>query len=115
MKKLFAAAVAAAAMTASAFAIDFGPAPMDYQAAAETYIATRVTDSRGMQVQFRSEPYKVYADVAGYESLPCWAIDVRVKARNAPGDQGVFVPYTILFLDGRAIAFREDARRLSRA
>jgi len=41
-------------------------------------------------------------------------VDVRVKARLPGGGRGGFVPYTVLFLDGEAIALNEDARRLVR-
>lgn len=114
MKSLCAALAAAAAVTASAFALDFGPAPTDYQSSAQSYIASRLDDPRALRLQFQGEPYKVYADVAGYEALPCWAVDVRVKERLPTGEIGGFVPYTLLFLDGRPIAFKEDARRISR-
>ncbi|GAB4525926.1 MAG: hypothetical protein Kow00133_14690 [Amphiplicatus sp.] len=114
MKKLLAGFAAAAALAAAAFASDFGPTPVNYEQAAEAYISERLVDPRGARVQFIGEPYQVYADVAGYEGLPCWAVDVRVKARLPNGMSGGYVPYTVLFLDGEPIAFEEDARRLVR-
>jgi hypothetical protein len=115
MKKLLAGLAAAIAFTATVVAADFGPAPSNYQNAAESYIGERLSDPRNARVQFTGQPYKVYADVAGYEGLACWAIDVRVKARLPNGSYGGYVPYTVLFLNGRPIAFKEDARRLVRA
>ncbi|MBB5517953.1 hypothetical protein [Amphiplicatus metriothermophilus] len=114
MKKTLAGFAAAAALAAAAFASDFGPTPVNYEQAAETYISERLVDPRGARVQIVGEPYQVYADVAGYEGLPCWAIDVRVKARLPNGTSGGYVPYTVLFLDGEPIALKEDARRLVR-
>jgi hypothetical protein len=114
MKKILAGLAAAAAMSAAAFALDFGPAPANYESAAEDYISSRLVEARGVRLQFTGGPYKVYADVSGYEALPCWAVDVRVKGRLPTGAIGGYVPYTVLFLDGRPIAFKEDARRISR-
>lgn len=114
MKKFCAAVAAAMSMSAAAFALDFGPSPTNFESAAQDYIASRLEDSRAMRFQFQGEPYKVYADVSGYEGLPCWAVDLRVKERLPTGAVGGYVPYTVLFLDGRPIAFKEDARRISR-
>ena len=114
MRKAIAGFAAAAVMSAAAFALDFGPMPANYESAAEEYISSRMVDARGVRLQFNGEPYKVYADVSGYEALPCWAVDVRVKERLPTGAIGGYVPYTVLFLDGRPIAFKEDARRISR-
>ncbi len=115
MKKLLAGLAAAIAFAATVAAADFGPAPANYEAAAEAYIGERLSDPRNARVQFVGAPYKVYADVAGYEGLACWAIDVRVKSRLPTGAYGGYVPYTVLFLSGRPIAFKDDARRLVRA
>jgi hypothetical protein len=114
MRTLVAVIAAVAALGATAFAIEFGPAPTNYEAEAEAYIATRVEDPNSLRVQFRSAPYQVYANVSGYEGLPCWAVDVRVKTRRMTGEAGVYVPYTVLFLDGTPIALKDDAQRITR-
>lgn len=115
MKKLIAGLAAAAALSAGVFAADFGPMPANYESEAEAYISDRLTDSRSAKFEFVGSPYQVFADVAGYEGLACWAIDVRVKERLPGGRTGGYVPYTVLFLDGQPIAFEEDARRMVRA
>lgn len=115
MKKLLAGLFAATALVTGVLASDFGPMPANYEAEAESYISERLTDSRSARFQFLGEPYRVFADVSGYEGLACWAIDVRVKARLPDGSSGGYVPYTVLFLDGQPIAFEEDARRMVRA
>lgn len=114
MKKMLSALAAALAVTTTALALDFGPAPSDYQASAEAYVASRLDDAQGVRLQFLGDPYQVYADVAGYEDLPCWAVDVRIRAKLPNGTTGRYAPYTVLFLEGRAIALDEDARRLTR-
>lgn len=113
-KTMMAGVAAAAALGAAAIAADFGSAPADYQAAAQDYVTDRLTDPRSARFQFQSEPYQVFADIKGYEGLPCWAVDVRVKARMPNGGYGRYVAYTVLFLDGEAIALEEDAQRMVR-
>ncbi|MEE2691017.1 MAG: hypothetical protein VX640_05680 [Pseudomonadota bacterium] len=112
MKKILAGFAAAALLATGVLAADFGPMPANYEASAEAYISDRLVDARSARFQFVGEPYQVYADVAGYEGLPCWAIDVRVKSRLPSGAFGGYMPYTVLFLDGEAIALQDDARRL---
>lgn len=115
MKKLILGFAAAMAFTASVAASSFGPAPADYQSAAEAYISARLDDARSARFEFLGEPYMVYADIAGYEGLACWAIDIRVKSRLPSGAVGGYVPYTVIFLDGEPIALKDDARRMARA
>lgn len=115
IKYAFAGFAAALALGASAFAADFGPAPMDYQTAVESYFGERLTEPSAARYQFVSEPYQVFADLKGYEGLPCWAVDVRVKARLPGGGYGGYVSYTVLFLDGEAIALDQDVARMVRA
>lgn len=114
MKKIIAGFAAAAALLAGVCAADFGPQPADYETTAEAYITARLTDPRAAKFQFTSAPYMVYADIAGYEGLPCWAVDVRVKSRLPTGSIGGYVPYTVIFLDGEAVALQDDARRIAR-
>jgi hypothetical protein len=115
MKKLLISGIAAAVLTVGAIAADFGPRPANYEASAEAYITDRLSDPRGAEFAFVGEPYRVFADVAGYEGLACWAIDVRVKERLPGGRMGGYTPFTVLFLEGQPIAFEEDARRMVRA
>ena len=105
---------AAAALAAGAVAADFGSAPSAYEIAAQDYISERLSNPRAARFQFTSEPYQVFADLRGYQGIPCWAVDVRVKARLPGGGYGGYIPYTVLFLDGEAIALEGDALRLVR-
>ena len=114
LNKITAGIAAALVLGAAAIAADFGAMPADYEATAEAYISDRLTDPRSARFDFVSEPYQVYADLNGYEGLPCWAVDVRVKARMPNGGLGGYVPYTVIFLDGEAIALRGDLRRMAR-
>ncbi len=114
-KNAIAGFAAALTLGASVIASDFGPSPVGYEAAVEDYFAERLSDPRAARFQFTSAPYQVFADLKGYEGLPCWAVDVRVKARMPGGGYGGYIPYTVLFLDGEAIALEEDAIRMVRA
>lgn len=115
MKRIILGLVASLTFTASLAAGDFGPVPAGYESAAEQYIGGRLADSRGARFEFIGEPYLVYADIAGYEGLPCWAVDVRVKSRLPSGAVGGYVPMTVIFLDGAPIALKDDARRMAKA
>ncbi len=114
MRMIIAAVAAAAVLGTAAVAADFGPAPANYEIGAKAYIATRVEDPQSLKVQFRGAPYQVYANVSGYEGLPCWAVDVRIRTRRMTGETGVYVPHTVLFLDGTPIALKDDAQRVTR-
>ena len=115
IKQALAGFAAAVAFGAAAIAADFGAAPADYEAQAIDYFGDRLTEPRAARYDFAGEPYQVFADVSGYEGLPCWAVDVRVKARMPNGQMGGYVPYTVLFLDGEPIALEIDAVRMVRA
>ena len=115
IKQALAGIAVAVAFGAAAFASDFGSAPSDYEALTIDYFGERLTDTRAARYEFISAPYQVFADVSGYEGLPCWAVDVRVKARMPNGSMGGYVPYTVLFLDGEAIALEDDVVRMVRA
>lgn len=115
MKRILLGLAASFAFSASVAAADFGSVPADYEDAAESYISERLEDPRSARFEFSGEPYMVYADIAGYEGLPCWAVDVRVKARLPSGGFGSYQTYTVIFLEGEAIALEDDARRLARA
>ena len=91
-----------------------GPMPVNYEQTAETYIADRLSNARGARIEVLSEPYQVYSSISGYEGLPCWAVDVRVKSRLPSGSYGSYQRYTVLFLDGEAIALESDARKVTR-
>ena len=114
LNKLVGGVAAAAILAASAFALDFGPAPSNFEADAKDYISSRLEDPRGARFQFRGEPYQVYADLGSYDALPAWAVDVRVKARLDGGSFGGYVSYTVIFIDGDAVALEDDADELVR-
>ena len=111
---LAAATSLAAAALFGANASDFGPAPANYEADAISYITSRLDDSRGARFDVDGAPYQVYADIAGYEDLPAWAVDVRVKARLPGGNYGGYLPYTVVFVDQEPVALDQDDIRLSR-
>ncbi|MEO1137117.1 MAG: hypothetical protein AAFW68_11015 [Pseudomonadota bacterium] len=115
IKQALAGIAAAVALGAGAIASDFGSAPADYEALTIEYFGERLTNPRSARYNFTSAPYQVFADLRGYEDVPCWAVDVRVKARMPNGDLGGYVPYTVLFLDGEAIALEQDVIRIVRA
>ena len=81
---------------------------------ATTYVEGRRTDDRGPRVQFNSEPYRVKADLAGYDDVPAWGVDVKVRSRLLSGSYGGYVPYTVIFVDGEPVALCEDADELVR-
>ena len=115
IKQALAGIAAACAFGALSVASDFGAAPSDFEAQTVEYFGERLSDPRAARYEFTSEPYQVFADLRGYEGVPCWAVDVRVKARMPNGTSGGYVPYTVLFLDGEAIALEEDVIRMVRA
>ncbi len=98
----------------SAIASDFGPAPANYESAAEAYVTKRLSDPFAAQMQAVSEPYQVLVDLKGHDGLPCWAVDMRVKARLPAGDMSRAVPVTVLFHSGKPIALREDTQHFAR-
>lgn len=96
-----------------AMAQDFGRAPADYQDAATDYIEDRLEDPRGARVEFLSDPYRVYADIGRYESLPAWAVDIHVRSRLPGGRRGA-ASYTVIFVDGDPVALEDDVYQLTR-
>lgn len=115
IKQALAGVAVAFAMGAAAVASDFGTAPSEYEALTIEYFGERLTEPRSARYDFTSDPYQVFADLRGYEGVPCWAVDVRVRARMPNGTYGGYVPYTVLFLDGEAIALEADVIRMVRA
>ena len=107
-------AVTALTLVGGVAAADFGPIPAGYESAVEDYFSDRLSDPRSARFDYRSDPYQVFADLKGYEGLPCWAVDVRVKARLPGGGYGGYVAYTVLFLEGEAIALGDDVARMVR-
>lgn len=117
MKLLIGLAAASSLALAALFgadASDFGPVPANYEADAISYISSRLDNARGARFEIDSEPYQVFADIAGYEDLPAWAVDVRVKARMPGGAFGGYLPYTVVFVDQEPVALDQDDIRLSR-
>ncbi len=114
MTGVAAAAGLSIAIVGAALSQDFGPAPADYRSSAEIYVTERLTHPRTPRFKFIGEPYQVVADIDGHEELPCWAVDVRVKARMPGGGYGGYVPYTVLFLNGEAVALEGDVRHVAR-
>jgi len=110
-KKQYLAGIAGAlSLLSVAFAGDFGQQPIAYEEQVKDYFADRLKKANGARFDFTSEPYPVYIDVKGYENLPCWAVDVRVKARMRNGAQDGYVPYTVVFYNGQPVALSEDVK-----
>lgn len=111
-------AISAAAGVALLFGVstagDITPCPDDYPVLAADYVQSRLGDARGSKVQVVSEPYRVIADLEGYEGLPGWGVDIRVKSRMPSGALGGYVPYTVIFVEGEAVALNEDLAELTR-
>jgi hypothetical protein len=114
MKALASAAAGVALLFGVSTAGEIKPCPDDYPVRAADYVESRLDDSRGAKVQVVSEPYRIIADLEGYEGLPGWGVDVRVKSRLPGGGFGGFVPYTVIFIDGEAVALDDDATDLTR-
>ncbi|MEX6633033.1 hypothetical protein [Hyphococcus lacteus] len=115
IKQIIMAIAAAFTLSASVQASDFGSAPADYETLVIEYFGERLAEPRSARYDFSGQPYQVFADLRGYDGLPCWAVDVRVKSRMPNGSRGSYVSYTVLFLDGEAIALEEDVLRMVRA
>ena len=107
-------ALSASVCTTSAIASDFGPAPANFESAAEAYVTKRLSDPFAAQMRAVSDPYQVLVDLVGHDDLPCWAVDMRVKARLPAGDMSRAVPVTVLFYNGKPIALKEDAQHFAR-
>ena len=93
---------------AAASAGDIKPCPDDYKLRAVNYIESRLDEPRGARVQIISEPYRIGAEIKGYEGLQGWGVDIRVKSRLPNGSYGTYVPYTVIFIDGHAVALADD-------
>ncbi len=115
IKNTFAALVAGAGMLfATSQAGDVAPCPDDYSDRAVSYVESRLDDSRAAKVQIVSEPYRVEADLSGYSDLPGWGVDIRVKSRLPSGSFGGYMSYTVIFVNGEAVALCEDTSDLTR-
>lgn len=114
VKALVSAAAGVALLVGVSTAGEIKACPDNYPVLAADYIEARLDDSRGAKVQVVSEPYRVIADIEGYKGLPGWGVDVRVKSRLPSGSYGGFIPYTVIFVDGEAVALDDDASELTR-
>lgn len=113
MKVLASAAAGVALLIGVSTAGEIKACPDNYPVLAADYVESRLEDPRGAKVQVVSEPYRVIADIKGYEGLPGWGVDVRVRSRLPSGGYGV-VPYTVIFVDGEAVALDDDTSELTR-
>ena len=114
LKTVVSAAAGVAFLLGASSAGDIKPCPDNYPVLAADYVEARLDDARGAKVQVVSEPYRVIADISGFEGLPGWGVDVRVKSRLPGGGYGGYVPYTVIFVDGEAVALDDDASELTR-
>ena len=109
----FAAICGAILLSTAAYAGSIAPCPDDYQEQASAYMLSRLDSAAGARVHVVSQPYQVSADVSGH-GVEGWAVDLKVKARQASGAVGVYLPYTVIFVDGAPVALCEDASNLKR-
>ncbi|MEZ5915549.1 MAG: hypothetical protein R3C42_08010 [Parvularculaceae bacterium] len=72
------------------------------------------SSTRAARGQIVSEPYRVSADVSGYDDLQGWGVDVRVRSRLPGGRYSDFVGYTVIFVNGEPVALCDDASELTR-
>ncbi len=114
IKTIMVGAAALVAFFASVTAADFGPVPAAYEQAVVEYVNSRLVNPRAAKYRFQSSPYKVYADIAGYQGLPAWAVDISVRAKLQNGGIGGFVPYTVIFVGGDPVALKGDLRRFTK-
>ncbi|MDZ7628445.1 MAG: hypothetical protein U5J99_08595 [Parvularculaceae bacterium] len=114
LKSTISAAAGIALLFGVGAAEEIKACPDDYPVRAVDYVESRLNDARGAKVQIVSEPYRVIADIEGYEGLPGWGVDVRVKSRLPGGSYGGYLPYTVIFVDGEAVALDDDASELTR-
>lgn len=108
-----AAICGAVLLSTAAYAGSVAPCPDDYRDQASAYVQSRLERADGARIQIVGEPYQVSAKVSGH-AVEGWAVDVKVKARQASGAQGVYLPYSVIFVDGAPVALCEDARDLKR-
>jgi hypothetical protein len=113
-KALVSAAAGVAFLFGVSVAGEIKPCPDNYPVLAADYVESRLDDARGAKVQIVSQPYRVIADIKDYEGLPGWGVDVRVKSRLPGGGYGGYVPMTVIFVDGQAVALDDDASDLTR-
>ena len=113
-KTVLSMAFGAAALLAVSQASDIAPCPDDYQFLASNYVESRLADARGSRIQIVSEPYRVAADISGNSGVEGWGVDVKVRSRLPAGGYGGYIAYTVIFVDGEAVALSDDARDLSR-
>lgn len=114
LKSVVSAAAGVGFLWGAVSAGEIKPCPDNYPVLAADYVESRLDDSRGAKVQVVSAPYRVIADIEGYEGLPGWGVDVRVKSRLPGGGYGGYLPYTVIFVDGEAVALDDDVSELTR-
>jgi len=106
--------IGAAALFAAGQASDIAPCPDDYRVQAANYVESRLTDAHGARVQVVSEPYRIATNLKGYSGLEGWGVDIKVRSRLPNGEFGGYVPYTVVFINGEAVALCEDTDDLMR-
>lgn len=82
--------------------------PASYDAKAENYIESRLSETRGASIRQASQPYLVKARLDGSKEYECWAVDYDVRA-DLGRSRGAGT-YTVLFYNGRAVALSSDLR-----
>ncbi len=114
LKSLAAISAGAASLIAVSLAGDIDACPDEYPMMATDYVESSLVDARGARVQIVSEPYRVEADISGYEDLQGWGVDVRVRSRLPGGRYSDYVGYTVIFVNGEPVALCDDTDQLTR-
>ncbi len=110
IKKCLTGVFAAGIMLSGALAQDFGPQPADYRYAAEDYVESRLSNSRGARISIESRPYPVYADFGRHGEIAAWAVDISVRSHVNSRRHDGYMQYTVIFVDGEPVAFEDDIR-----
>ena len=117
MKKAFRLALAAAAVSlampaAGALAETAQTVSAEraaYETKATDYIASRLVDARGATFRQVGTPYEVTAQLNNGRNYDCVAVDMMVRS-DLSRTRGTST-YTVLFLNGRAVALESDLSR----
>lgn len=115
MKPFFALAAALSVMSGAAFAAGLAPLSGDYEASAKAYVESRMADPHMATIKFDGAPYEATVSLRGHQNMPCWALDMRVKASTHSGGFDRYAPVTVLFRDGAPFALKADVQGFARA
>lgn len=100
--------------SATASEDSFGLSPEACEESVTHLMNDRLFDPRSARVRLDGEPYAVTVEMRGKSNVAAWAVDVRVKSRLPSGSWSGYMPYTVIFQDGVAVALESDVQRVTR-